>query len=347
MIQRGSVRSWRSRMIAVALLFAINVTLGCTSTEVGKQVTPGAPELRPALTVQWLPPCSINVSEPYFTVDVFADGTVRYVGGPQAREIGERADHISAEDARRLLKEARRFAGGSTGPLGNQSKTSTLDESYCLEVTVKDGSTTRTKRGRSDVKHSQALIKVFDQTVHEKKWVCPSRYGVHPAVDEDLTNNLYCTDPVIARLSFSDRSGCSSGHSIDFFADGTVRYFETQVHLKEQGALNRVEILNQQYKSLGPSELEQWIDLVNGFKLVPDPVCTGIVMNETCNEDNPHRLFRSDDENVANELIMFLNKAVHIKWAELNREHCASPKPFASHFFIEAKYVSRSPGRSQ
>jgi hypothetical protein len=343
-------------MIAVGLLFAINATIGCASTEVGKQVASGVFAIKPTVTVKWLPPCSINVSEPYFTVDVFADGAVRYMGGPQAREIGERTDHISAEDTRRLLKEARRFVSGNTGPLGNQSKR-VVDESYCLNVTVHEGATRHTKRGRSDVRQSQSLIKAFDETVHEKKWVCPSRYGVSAPEAQDLGYIRYCQNDPIARLYIADTSTCASGHDVDVFADGTIRYYAMQVIANASGTARQGAILGEQYHTLSRSDFDKFIELANGIELVPDNCGDwSELTNQPCDTNAPDWLFRSQDRAGLERLTQFVAQAAPITWATLvpDREGCPISRPFNSSsklvtagFFIKGKYVSGSPSRAQ
>src|SRR5689334_2579654 len=65
----------------------------------------------PLLSVAWLPPCT-EPSAPAFTIDVFADGNVRYIGDHPAKELGERRAHIAVSDVRRLALSARAVANG-------------------------------------------------------------------------------------------------------------------------------------------------------------------------------------------------------------------------------------------
>ena len=73
----------------ILLVAALCALAGCaTEPAAAPSNLPQSAEADPVLTVKWLPPCQSEGAESYFSVDVFADGTVRYVGGPQAREVG-------------------------------------------------------------------------------------------------------------------------------------------------------------------------------------------------------------------------------------------------------------------
>src|SRR5690242_9247028 len=93
-------------------------------------------EASSVLTVKWRAPCQVEESDSYFSIDVFADGTVRYVGGAQAKEVGERVKQVNEADLKRLLREARQFVSSRPTPAKRAETATSVDLSYCLDVTL-------------------------------------------------------------------------------------------------------------------------------------------------------------------------------------------------------------------
>lgn len=150
---------------ALALGFAVS-TFGFWGMAVSQE-----PASQPALSVRWLPPCSVRDASPFFAIDVFDDGTARYVGGAQAREVGERTVTLGEGRARRLVRLAVQAEGGSAELL--QRKDPDERTLYCLEITMR--TETSTMRYNSEERRVQPLIRAFDRIVEERRWVCPER----------------------------------------------------------------------------------------------------------------------------------------------------------------------------
>ena len=138
------------------------------------------------LSAKWSPPCSMTDVQPYFGIDVLTDGTVRYFGGDEAREIGERRAQISKRQLRQLVRAMRRAESGTTVAAGRPAE----DESpeYCLEITKQGNRVTRA--GGEDA-HVQDFMAVFDELIREHHWVCPARA---PKADprRPLQSSLIC-----------------------------------------------------------------------------------------------------------------------------------------------------------
>lgn len=295
--------------------------------------------------VQWLPACSLNVSDPYFSVEVSTDGAVKYLGGPQAREIGERVERVQPESALRVVTEALHFVNGPGGPTKKIPDGRNIDESYCLAVSVQGAGGNRTQRGRSDSKHTQALIRAFEEVVHERKWVCPDRYGLGTSIELRL-GLAYCTELPVLNLYVSDYSTCASGHSVNVYADGTVNYFVNRVDIQPTSA-KRAEtrksvIEDHQYYVLTQQELAQIFNLVNGFHLEGDRGCSNAVLGLECTEATPVAVYRSEDATELTALKRRFQEVLPIRWAELasDRNQCPNIMQNKSTLSIASAYIS-------
>jgi hypothetical protein len=327
----------------LSLLTVIWLT-GCTNTLVSSYDDSTDMDTEPAVTVKWQPACSTNISEPYFSVDVFTDGTVEYVGGPQAREIGERIDRLSAQDARRLINEARRFVSGYAGPMDTKPDGFINDESYCLDVTVRQQEPPRTKRGRSDVRYTKTLIKALDQAMHDKKWVCPVRYGGTVPTDRRLENSSYCSARSILRVYFAAKDTCASGHSISVFADRSVQYNAFRTKNDSAGGITlESSIVAERYFNLTAEHFDKLIKLVNSFQLKGERGPTGDVVSGAP-DIAPIYQFSSVDEKDVEAVNNYLDRVLSIRWAEFvpDKDECSSFNRRLSGLSIDAKYIEHS-----
>jgi hypothetical protein len=165
-----------------------------------------APVGDPVLSVGWLPPCA-QPSAPAFTVDVFADGSVRYFGDQPAKELGERRSKIAVSDVRRLALSARAVAKGSAGA---PVKLTNDEQPYCLEVTLREAGTVSHAKAANDAQGARRLIRTFDEIVRPKQWLCPMR-GSKTVSDATFYRPPFCGDyrarPDLSYSIFDDK-GC-------------------------------------------------------------------------------------------------------------------------------------------
>jgi hypothetical protein len=192
----------RARLLAIGVLSASQL-VGCAAGNIGST------ELAlPVLSVKWLPPCSTGVAEPYFSLDVFADGALRYLGGAQAREVGERRAEIGRRQVRQLLGAAADAQSRSTEPPSPSRASERV--AYCVEV-AQGGESNLLFRGGGDEAWMQPFIGTIENTVDEKRWVCPERYPREEWAHV-LYQSRYCGGYVArAALTFSiDESRCTS-----------------------------------------------------------------------------------------------------------------------------------------
>jgi hypothetical protein len=187
-----------------------------------QRTAPGSGDL-PALTVNWLPPCNEKNTEPYFWVDVFTDGRVRYVGGTQVREQGERQIQ-DAEAARTLIDVTRRARLGSKKSVYKKTDNNAPD--YCLEIVGREGRRNRSFRAAAVQRRMQDVISAFGKLLDANHWVCPVRASVDPdARPTPMIRTGICEESkdLAIRLGKVDELTCT-GHQIDIYRD-VVHYY--------------------------------------------------------------------------------------------------------------------------
>lgn len=184
----------------IGVLLSLMVNSGYSLAEDGR-ASPAQPEV----ILKWLPPCSTNITEPYFSIEVFADGAVRYVGGEQAREVGGRKIKIDKHWAQQLIRVARGTASGSTRVIFDD-----YDHRYCLEIEKSKGKKLVAK-GAAGERRMQDVINKFSELAADNKWVCPAR---SPGKDWNYALNYsgycggYLERPAISFTLF-DENSCS------------------------------------------------------------------------------------------------------------------------------------------
>jgi hypothetical protein len=317
MTHRRSVCSGYSAMAAAAVAFAMMATSGSAFADEKTHIASQSAEKAPTLTVEWLPPCSERKSEPYFAIDVFADGTVRYVGGPRAKEIGERTGHLSRKDTQRVLKHARQFISSDTSPVGSQSEKPSLGRPYCLNVSMQDG---RAKRSSSELPHSQPLIQTVDELVGVKKWVCPGR--TVPRTDLFLPST-YCVDDRIAGFGWIlDR--CHRD-SVEIHSGGTL------VHRLEHTQSGSI---TEQFYQLSEKQLHSLFLRVSKFKLERDTTVSGGVSHSAQNE-----LYRTTDIQDLSLVRKQIGEWVRLQYDLSSADSCGSADAAAA-LWVKASVLS-------
>lgn len=128
----------------------------------------------PPITMEWAPACDLQAAEPYFSVAILEDGTVDFVGGRQAREVGQRTGRIVPRDVAAL----HRLAVNAVTRSAPHRRLHEGDEGfeYCLQISLRSATNTaETRRFGSDTKKVRSLVDAVERVVSLRKWVCPAR----------------------------------------------------------------------------------------------------------------------------------------------------------------------------
>lgn len=230
---------------------------------VGACLTSLADEPRAAVTMRWYPPCSVEALEPFFKVDIFEDGRVRFTGSEQTREQEENTTQINRAEVNGLVAKARRY-------VRNQSRSRSVrrsdDDSGCLVVSV--GSITRHSQGESEA--AQAFVQAFIEATDTARWVCPERvaaFYVQPS--KSIKQSRFCwfakyPNEAIGFALF-DRTACIN-YSVDVYFDVIHYSATTQVTANGQQG-SPIAILSEQYFSIGMSQFDELVDVVKQLNL--------------------------------------------------------------------------------
>lgn len=257
------IRAW----IFVLLVATLCALAGCMTNPAPAQSNrPQSADAISVLSVKWLPPCQGEEPESYFSVDVFADGTVRYIGGRQAKEVGERRKQITEAELQRLLRDARQFVSSGPAPARRAGTATSVDLSHCLDVTLRDRDGQRTGRERSDARRSRPMIRTLREIVQAEKWACPARL-VGDSEPNLLNTRAFCRDaasPVIVTLTLADENTCTSFHSVYVHADGLAYYSALDGSAPRPGHHTVFDA----YVQLSPDALTRLIDEINRSRLV-------------------------------------------------------------------------------
>lgn len=257
------VRAW----VLILLVATLCALAGCaTSPAPALSDRPQSADASPVMTVKWLPPCEGEEPESYFSVDVLADGTVRYVGGRQAKEVGELRKQITQAEVQRLLRDARQFVSNQPAAAKRAGTATSVDPSYCLDVTLRNRDGQRTGLERSDARRSRPMIRTLREIVQVEKWACPARL-VGDSESNLLNTRAFCQDaanPTITTLRLADERTCFSFHSIHVHADGLAYYSALAGSSSRPG----YHTVFDAYFQLPPDALTRLIDEINRSRLV-------------------------------------------------------------------------------
>lgn len=303
---------------------ALGALLGCGVVNVAV----AQPETQvPVVTVSWQPTCDGDTgAATYFSLEVFAGGLVRYHGGAQAREVGERHKRIDVAEVRNLRKAADAFTGGRRRAIARLSDT-TAARSYCIEAvrgSSESGAAARNVTTQQGRRFSSAVTRI----VGERVWVCPARL-VPSDQPYALDRTAYCSgsewEPRLDAF-FREPANCAVYHSVQLYDDGTLYYYAST---RQAGAI-RKRMLADAYYSLSRSQFERIVSLVRTFAL-------GRSEMEVETLTGPHTVVGekewSDDPGELAQLQSALGAEAGIKWAEVPREDalCAGSGPSYVH----------------
>jgi hypothetical protein len=124
----------------------------------------------PELTARWLASCDGPEEHEYFAIRIYADGSVRYLGGPEAKERGEQAAQIKPHDARYLVTRGSDFIRAPAA--GRRSKGSAPDT--CMEFQVWVDGKMRVRRESIDSRARKVFANDLARKVPMLRWVCPA-----------------------------------------------------------------------------------------------------------------------------------------------------------------------------
>jgi len=252
-----SINVWM-RTVAVATLMSLAACAGAPS-----EAPPRTPAGDPVLSVAWLPPCA-QPSAPAFTVDVFADGSVRYLGGQPAKELGERYSKIAVSDVRRLAQSARAVAKGSVGA---PVKLPSDERPYCLEVTLREAGTASHAKVANDTRSARRLIGTLDDVVRPAQWVCPMRQE-RTVSDVRFQNLPFCggyrARPDLSYSIFDDKGCVNHGGRVY-----RHEMYSTAAYVTAEG---KALVLEDRFQSLTAQQFQELIDAAKRARLSPSGI---------------------------------------------------------------------------
>ena len=139
----------------------------------------------PELTARWLASCDGPEEHEYFAIRIYADGSVRYLGGPEAKQSGEQAALIKPHDARYLVTRGSDFIRAPAA--GRRSKGSA--PGTCMEFQVWVDGKTRVRRETIDSRASKVFANDLARKLPLLRWVCPAPVN---AQDPQLSLTAFC-----------------------------------------------------------------------------------------------------------------------------------------------------------
>ena len=285
----------------------------------------------PVVSVSWNPTCdSVTDTDAYFSLHISADGLVRYDGGAQAREVGERRKNIDAAEIVKLRKATAAFMRGSSQIIAQVSD-GTAARSYCIKAVRSDSRQAGTKARRATTEQVRRFSSVVTEIVGERAWVCPAR-----VVPSDqayaLHRTAYCAgaewNPRLDAF-FREPANCSVYHSVQLYDDGTLYYYAST---RQPGAI-RKRVLADAYYALSPNQFERIVSLVRKFALghsemaVETPTGPRTVVGKNEWSDDPGELA---------QLQSALRTEAAIRWTEVPREEAACAGSGPSYVYLRS-----------
>lgn len=221
------------------------------------------PDKAPVVTARWLHSCSPEVREAFFSLELFQDGRVHYLGTQQARVIGSRDIIIHRATVAKILSYAKSHVSRTPKPprLRNEAYYGKPSH-YCLEVSVPDRGRVATSRKLINEADLHGGIRMLDRMIAKNAWVCPSRSS-YPNMPLN-----YCLDRSDMALVTLNRweGNCSGLHSIALYPDGTLYYHSLQFSAYVNG--NRpARVAAEGYHAISKREVEGVVQLVTDFHL--------------------------------------------------------------------------------
>jgi hypothetical protein len=264
------INQFRYRITLCMLLLA-GLAGGCASAEIKESGQATASNTQPAITVKWLPPCKDKIEEPYFALDVYADGKARYVGGEQARERGERIIQLRESEAQGLIASANAIRRGSKSSAFK--KTDEHTPMYCLEVTDRSSGKATTVKGNAIETRMQDFISQFRMLESNSKWVCPAIENFYGLLEGDVmtlrgTNVCGNRDEKIFTVDFFDQSGCIS-NSVGVYHDA-VYYYAVKLSSRKGQLGVPATFVAQQHHEITKESFDYLYNVVRRLNLVQE-----------------------------------------------------------------------------
>lgn len=235
--------------------------------------TASAPDL--AFAARWLPTCDVGESRTYFSVEVFEDGRVRYVGGPQAREQGQKTAEIHARDARRLALKVASFSRGRSSAV--RQPENGMPPDACIEVSQGAAGNSPLRRESIETRAGGAVTDDIARVVRLREWACPGRVARNNADGKIAAVCGRWNGAPRIGASFTDERGCPSYHEVTLYDDGSVYYSAHEFHAPPGGLPSR-QVTGEAYYALSRHDLQQVDELVATFNL----------QQQHFDEPNPH-----------------------------------------------------------
>ena len=293
---------------------SVALSMGGVALAAAGQTTSSS-EIPSALIVKWLPACSGKDVEPYFSLDVFDDGTVRYEGGPQARERGERQAHLEPQALKALLDSAKRVESGASRSAYQKSKEDAPQ--YCLEIVRREKGRTHTTRAVASQMRVRNLIAVLDEVITANHWVCPARVSPEVAPDHALKRSMICNDGKDLAIDFgeTDALGCMT-HQIEIYKDA-VHYYVLKLRVRNGQIGLPHTLVAEEFRAITGPEFDRLLNMVRGLNLhQEDMLEMSAAPAEVEHSGNRNHYFTSDKTDVE-RVKDVVQQITMLNWVEL------------------------------
>lgn len=301
-------RSWQLKSV----FFASAVfSMGIVAPAAAEQTTSSS-AIAPAMTVKWLPACSGKDAEPFFSLDVFDDGTVRYEGGQQTRERGERRTHLEPQALKALVDSAKRAESGSSRSAYRKSKEDAPQ--YCLEVVRREKGRTHSTRAVASQMRVRNLVAALDEVVTANHWVCPARVSPEVAPDHALKRAMICNDGKDLAIDFgeTDALGCMT-HQIEIYKDA-VHYYVLKLRVRNGKIGLPHTLVTEEFRAITGPEFDRLLNMVRGLNLHQEEMSAGPTEVEL--SGNRNHYFTSDKTDVQ-RVKDIVQQIAMLNWFEL------------------------------
>jgi hypothetical protein len=252
-MNRGGVFSSMLSILALALF-----VFGCFAETHAE----GLP--KPAVTVKWLPALRFDSDEPYFAVNMFADGRIVFSGGAETRERDEREFQIGKDKANELMDFVKKVMNQQK-PMSGKYRPNDQLKQITVEIAKHDSSNSEVVRVLSSSIKGQEIRDKLDTLIHVNALVCPARYMNW---DRNRTGVLLelCQQRPVIRYAFPDDNACQGAHHVDLFGDGTVHYrIDYQYVFRGEARFNAS--VDGGYFTLSNLQLNQLVKTIKQFNL--------------------------------------------------------------------------------
>ena len=329
----------RSRVVRILRVgIVIAIASACMSCETGA-TTKLSGSRQSNAKVDWLASCGTATEMLDFSLRIEEDGTVHYVGGALAREVGDRSVPISDRALTQLQGAVDEFLTVSTRTGISRDASQSGSSSTCMRVSASRGRRVRTEFAWSGDPNAIRFEKKIRDAVAVSTFVCPPRQ-TKSAADTPSWKSLvnYCPNTTEIWLSIREPTTCYSTHNVVVHTDGTVYYFGDARPIGEDGR-RRWAVVDDQYFKLTDRKLDAIHALLRDLNLPEQPDSIVDIPLRKPSVPQQQRGYTSGKPEDVEALRQLVNSLINIHWAKFGPDEkpCAS-ESVGSHVDVHAGY---------